>query len=160
MNYDLLIIFALVASFSVITAIATRAIRRKFGYKKYLIFFGQLLLLLPWLSHYNYFLRMANSNEFSWQVFLVPFAILMLVILIVQIDSMILRAANFLVPSLAYMATYYYVMPTVYAATQNYVFDNIPTIWLFFWTIVATSILLAYVFPVQALKLGKHDRNN
>lgn len=149
MTLDSLAFLVLVASLSIVSSIIVHEIRVFFGYRRLILVFGHLLLLIPWLGHFNKFLSMANSDAMPLQVYLAPLSILLLIFFFVQIESQIVRFANALVPFFAFIITRYYVMPTVYEANQDYKFDNIPTIWLFFWSFIATSMILTYVLPAR-----------
>lgn len=155
MNLDLLAIIVLTSSLSVVSSVITLEIKRNFGYSRFVLFILHMLLLLPWLMHYCHFMVSANSDIQPWQIYLVPFCMILFVSLVVKIQYKAVKIANTLVPFFAFYTTRYYVMPTVYEANQDYVFDNIPTIWLFFWSFIATSIILTYVLPIKFLKLKK-----
>lgn len=153
MNSSNLAIFILltimVASLSIISSIVAIEIRNLFGYRKFALSVIHLILLLPWLGHYFDFLMSANSGMQPWQIYLVPLFLTFIVICVVQIESKSARVSNSIVPFLAFIVTRYYVMPTVYGVNQDYVYDNIPTIWLFFWSIIATSMIFSYVISME-----------
>ena len=161
MDSSNLVIFILltimVASLSIMSSIVAIEIRNLFGYRKFALFVIHLILLLPWLAHYFDFLMSANSGMQSWQIYLAPLFLILVVICVVQIESKSARVSNSIVPFLAFIVTRFYVMPTVYEVNQDYVYDNIPTIWLFFWSIIATSMVFSYVNSIEIF--GKKSSN-
>lgn len=153
MNLDLLAILIFITSSSIILWVVLREVRRTFGFRKTVLSLLHLVYLLPWLLHYRKFLVGANSDFQSLYIYIVPLFISLLTFLAVKVESQIARASNALVPFLAFCATLYYIMPKIYEENQNYIFDNIPTIWLFFWTVIATSAILSYILPLQIFRL-------
>lgn len=120
------------------------SVGRRFGFHKWVLLCGHLLIFAPWLTHYSMFLLMANVDDLPYQVLAVPLLVLLLIALVTLINLPGLRAVNILVPGVSFMATYFYVMPSIYSTAQDYKFDNIPTIWLLVWTIGATLALIVY----------------
>lgn len=155
MNLDILVILALTIILSILSWIIMQEVKLVFGFRKVFLLILHLICILPWFLHYQAFLTSANADMHSMEIYLIPLFLMVFIFLTVNIKNQKAIFCNALIPFLAFFTTRFYIMPTVYEENQNYVFDNIPTIWLFFWTFIATSIVLSYVSSVQFFRLKR-----
>ena len=155
MNLDILIIWALTINLSIVLWIIMQEVGRVLGFRKIILSILHLICILPWFLHYKAFLTSGNTDMHSVGIYLIPFFLMLFIFLTVHMENQKARFCNTLIPFLAFFATRFYIMPTVYEENQSYVFDNIPTIWLFFWTLIATSIVFSYVSSAQIFRLKR-----
>lgn len=142
----LILAASLLLSISVFVTLAY-IMRKKLGFRKSYLLVAHLLLLIPWVLHYVSFLEMANTDNLPAVIYAIPVGVLAVAGFLVHLSTVFPKALNILIPGLAFLTTYYVIMPIGYAATPHYKFDNVPTIWLFVWTVVATLTLIAYLLP-------------
>jgi len=158
---------AVVAIWSTLALAVGYGLRRLLGKNRLVLALVLVGLLIPWSIHHfkhiqqGQFWLSQNSGSFntlpSDTIIAGPVVVVLLVAVVVALSNRLGRIVA-VVPVSAFYITYYLTFRLLsIAMAPGWYTDNIPTIWLFMWTIGATIFLLAYWWPTQTTD-SNHSR--
>jgi hypothetical protein len=156
---------AVVAIWSTLALAVGYGLRKLLGKNRLVLALVLVGLLVPWCMHHLKYIQKVqfwlsqNPGRFDTlpleTIIAGPIVVILLTAVAVAFSGRLGRIVA-VVPVSAFYITYYLTFSLLsIAAAPGWYGDNMPTIWLFMWSVGATILVLAYSWPSHAM-----DSNN